>query len=582
MFYRIQTSLRRAFYGKVKSTRQAKNRNPSPALTPLAVCGVLIITGAILYFSLYGYGSQRPAQNLDLYSTGGHSDLEQGDEDLVEELVEEFTFTPVLIEESDRQKIHYEDDGMNLAYYNVTRSMEIGAFREPYDKRHEQCKKINYPLSSFEPVSIIIPFRNEPLVTMLRTLNTLFESTEDFLLNEVILVHDGSNTGHKFIGSDMLDKYLPMFGPKLKYIDIKDKVGLVGGRMKGFQHAISNVFVVLDIHIELGVGWLPPLLDYLQKHPKGMAVPQYDTIDLKTFNIYGHALQTKGSLSLHDVTFDEQDIRMGDLTSSTSDRAAPIRHSVACGGLYAINKAWIEEIDYYDTEMAGWGFENIENSLRIWRCGGEIHMVPCSHMAHVYRDTNPNVAKSDEWAIFFRNKRRLIEAWFEDYSMFVKSKDHKKKKREDYSKIRVVQNRLQCKSMEWYMNNIQPCNALKIRFDLMRIESPHRSCEDDMQKGEIGEFDTAMQCSNHIKEDPSRCDSGYFMHSTNKEWGCRCCVTKEGNKDHVAWNIYNINDMERPKTEKEKRAHRLVREERVGGECQKSKWTTEAEKTADM
>ena len=85
-------------------------------------------------------------------------------------------------------------------------------------------------------------------------------------------------------------------------------------------------------------------------------------------------------------------------------------------------------------------------------------------MAHVYRDVNPNVKLPDEWAAFYRNKQRVIEAWFEDYSVFVRSKNSDKKtENEDYSEIRSVQERLECKSMNWWFDNIQPCSPLKMK-----------------------------------------------------------------------------------------------------------------------
>merc|ERR1719213_235286 len=114
--------------------------------------------------------------------------------------------------------------------------------------------------------------------------------------------------------------------------------------------------------------------------------------------------------------------------------------------------------------------------------------------------------------------------------------------------------------MKWWVDNIQPCSPMKLTFDLMKIKTPHRACEDDLQKSQVGEFDTAKECADFIKKKPKKCDTGYFMHSTNKDWGCRCCVNAVGNKNHTGWNIYSINAEERPKTEQERRGKKLIRE----------------------
>jgi GT2 family glycosyltransferase len=59
---------------------------------------------------------------------------------------------------------------------------------------------------------------------------------------------------------------------------------------------------------------------------------------------------------------------------------------IMSGGLLAMSRRWWQETGGYDTAMLGWGGENLDQSLRIWLCGGEIYSASDSYVAHMWRD----------------------------------------------------------------------------------------------------------------------------------------------------------------------------------------------------
>lgn len=96
--------------------------------------------------------------------------------------------------------------------------------------------------------------------------------------------------------------------------------------------------------------------------------------------------------------------------------------------------------------MKIWGGENVEISVRVWRCGGSLLVAPCSHVSpsfflaagvflnshgfivvlqvgHVYRDSTPHSipggfrAKMDTLTI---NTARFAEVWLDEYADFYK------------------------------------------------------------------------------------------------------------------------------------------------------------------
>merc|ERR1719327_2442981 len=75
------------------------------------------------------------------------------------------------------------------------------------------------------------------------------------------------------------------------------------------------------------------------------------------------------------------------------------------GGLFAISRKWWHESGEYDYQMMMWGAENIEQSIRIWLCGGEIYVARDSRVSHVFRPTFPYKINNTE---IYLNKVRSV------------------------------------------------------------------------------------------------------------------------------------------------------------------------------
>ena len=108
----------------------------------------------------------------------------------------------------------------------------------------------------------------------------------------------------------------------------------------------------------------------------------------------------------------------------------------------------------------GWGGENIDQSLRIWLCGGEIVSAADSYVAHMWRD--PAVPKT---RAKYRvppgapqtNRMRAVKAWYGDFFDKVVTFPEFKKYQDpsrlgDLSSILDVKESLKCKPFSWYMD----------------------------------------------------------------------------------------------------------------------------------
>ena len=102
-------------------------------------------------------------------------------------------------------------------------------------------------------------------------------------------------------------------------------------------------------------------------------------LDVDTWEEVGTRPRKGSGMSKCYLTFDAQFKWTDDATDFVP---------LMSGGLLAMSKTWWDELSGLDHEMRGWGGENIDQSLRIWRCGGEIVSAPESYVAHMWRDAS--------------------------------------------------------------------------------------------------------------------------------------------------------------------------------------------------
>ena len=63
------------------------------------------------------------------------------------------------------------------------------------------------------------------------------------------------------------------------------------------------------------------------------------------------------------------------------DESGVIDTPAIAGGIFAVYKDWFLQLGGYDPHMEIWGSEQLELSLRAWRCGGRMVIHPCSRVS---------------------------------------------------------------------------------------------------------------------------------------------------------------------------------------------------------
>lgn len=167
--------------------------------------------------------------------------------------------------------------------------------------------------------------------------------------------------------------------PKVKILRSPSRLGLMKTRMLGAANAKGPVLVIMDSHMEVAIGWLPPLLDPIVKDPKTITLPGVETIDPQTLeyvNVIGDIYGWVGGMTW----------KLMYTWTLVEDRGgAPIPSPTMLGAVFAIRKDYFEYLGYYDSGFELWGGENLELSFKCWMCGGQMLHTFCSHAGHMFR-----------------------------------------------------------------------------------------------------------------------------------------------------------------------------------------------------
>ncbi|BFZ07652.1 hypothetical protein BsWGS_10691 [Bradybaena similaris] len=336
---------------------------------------------------------------------------------------------------------------------NIHQSDRIPLNRDVPDSRPQGCDSIEYP-DKLPTTSVVVPFHNEWISVVIRTVYSLINRTPKHLLKEIILVDDASDID---ILKVRLKSFVEQNFPQglVKLIRLEQRQGLIRARMEGLKYATGEAVSFFDSHMEVNIDWLQPLLAEIVKNNQTIAMGQLDYIHRDTFNYnYFDDYRTRYGFRW-DMQFFETYFRRDQLRGKKETDSLPGVLMVGPG--FVVDTNYFKNIGAYDSDMLIWGGENIELAWRVWMCGGQLVHVPCSRIGHIERVQPYNFPKGRQLTEM-HNYKRAVDVWLGDYKKYVYNLFPGMKDLDagDLSQRFAIKDRLKCQDFPWFIKHIWP------------------------------------------------------------------------------------------------------------------------------
>ncbi|XP_064097009.1 N-acetylgalactosaminyltransferase 6-like [Macrobrachium nipponense] len=311
------------------------------------------------------------------------------------------------------------------------------------ERRDPSCRRLRLT-RRIDPITIVVPFCDEPLEVLLDVLRSIMDNTWKKMIYEIIFMKGNCKGSLPMLD---IEAALEKEYDEVVLVRAGPERGIMEGRRKAPIYTAADQLVFVDVHSRFTPDWLRPLLELLALSDTTIVAPMVETFDPRTGR---YQVPHNGSVTGFDWYLRPRTMPLPEVYRSKLP--TPFPSPVIPSPVFAVKKDFYISLGTHDSAISTWLPAQLELSLKTWLCNGHVLVVPCSRVLMPHSSLDFGSDYKD-----LLGYKRIVQVW-----MSVSQRQYVFRRRQDLLSIdagnlqglMTLKENLECKPWEYYLNDV--------------------------------------------------------------------------------------------------------------------------------